>query len=428
MKKYVLIVVALFLCLSMLACDKQPVPPETSGIGEVNGSIEPSDTGDVNKTASKLEDGGWVGTRSFSTSSVFTEDGYYYIMDGSLFFLDVSNGINIPLCNKIGCKHIDMGYESGNPLSCEALITNGNIAGFYDGHLYFARYEEEGYVLYRRNADGTGEERLLVLCEEYVAAQKAVDFPAFFMGDGYLYYQANIISVSVPQPGVEAGEISEVVIMQLDLRTMKEATVISFVAESSISLTAHRRDALIYIDQYFDPEYYTLDIFDPKRDELTQESIYKVYFMDVSTGEKTLIMEKPWADNFGIILISGDTMLYRIREGEEYITYSRDLKTGEDKQLYNGDIAYLNEDYCFTFILEGETEKYTLMNLKTGQLLPTAYQAITLYLHDIGDKGIILIRRVTQDDSSRVRIYSYIAFADLADGLQEEDFVDFYTK
>ena len=122
-------------------------------------------------------------------------------------------------------------------------------------------------------------------------------------------------------------------------------------------------------------------------------------------------------------------MVYRQEEDGQMTLRSLNMDTREDILLFAGDFYYINEDFCFRVDVDGDSEKLVLVDMKTLQPLPTAYQDLFMYPDDIGPEGLIMVRRVRPEGSSRnLRIHSYVSFADLEDGLQEEDFADFYIK
>ena len=417
MRKALLIFVALLLCLSMLACDTHPVPPETSGMGETTGTIAPS--------GPDTQSSGWGNASSHD--GVFSDEGYYYLSEHQcLCFLDVANGINVVLCSKVGCPHDNSTEdENGEQVFCEAYII-GELQFFWEGKIYYTTEDDYGLFLYRRNADGTAEERVMQLCAEYMDPDQSLHLSACYFLDGIMYYQVDTSSIGFEGTHINY-EIQNKLLMRLDLQTGREEEVYSDSSEAVPGVLGIREDGLIYSVLLIDPEYFDLPLGDPKREEYYKDSRQQIIYLDVRFGKKQLIMEKHFSETLGVQNVSGETLLYSIKEDDQQVLRSLNLTTGEDTLLLARDIVYINDCFCFTY--EGEDEKLTLMDMQTSQLLPTAYQDITLYPKDIGEKGMIMVRYLkTEGNASRTRIYSYVAFADLKDGLQEEDFVDFFVR
>ena len=392
MKKYILILVTMLLCLSMLACDANPVPPETGG--------------------TENQSNGWA------TASEKDHD--------CLCFLDVENGINVVLCAKVGCPHDNSQFDiNGEPIYCEAYIL-GELQFFWEGKLYYTTENDYGIFLYRRKSDGTAEEQVMQLCVDYTNPEQALNLSSCYFVDGVMYYQVNVSSIE--QIGSHVNyEIQDKLLMRLDLQTKKEECIMTTKTDASQTIFGLHRESLLYSVLLINPEFFDLPLSDPKRDEYYADSSRQIIRFDIVTGKEEILMQKHFSETLSVREVSGDTLLYNVREDGRMVARSLNLTTGEDTLLHEREIVPLNENFAFAYEGEGEGEILWLMNRKTGELLPTAYQDLFMYPGDIGQEGMILVRRVRPEGSSRnKRIYAYVTFASLADGLQEEDFVDFF--
>lgn len=421
MKKYVLTMVALLLCLSMLACDVKPSLSETGGTA----GADPSD-------------GSWAGVDSGS-DGIFSDDGYYYLTkDNCLCFLDVNNGINVVLCAKVGCPHDNSQFDAnGETIYCEAYIP-GELQCIWEGKVYYTIENDKGIFLHRRSADGSAEELVAQLCKERMDQDHAVTLSSMQFHEGIFYYQVNVQGISFgfnETLGMDTiiYDIEEKLLMRMDLRDRKEVCISATKGNTTPVLLGLHQEKLLYYLLIIDPAYYEIEKDDPnrqeKRDKYYAESSRQIILLDLASGEETVLIEKQFAEYFSVLDVSGDTLLYSVYEGGEPFMHSLNLATGKDTALREGEFHYINEDYCFRFEGEIENEKIVLVDMKTGQAMPTAYQDILIYPTAIGEDGVIMVRRVKPKGSSRTKsIHAYISFADLKDGLQETDFVDFFVE
>ena len=347
---------------------------------------------------------------------IFVDEGYYYTSPRKLlYFLDVYNGINVCLCSKIGCSH-----ES----DCEANI-EGFLVCYWDGHIYYTKTDNYGCHLYRRNADGTGEQYIMQLCKEYTEAKKVVGSPSTYYIDGIIYYNSQISSVSSTDSGnLTSGEFE--VLRRVDLRTNTEEEILSYPVGQAMAIKAARGDGILCLRYQF-----------PSRDEENYEELlskvkYELVQLDVTSGHMEVLMEKTRAEGFAIKTVIGNTVIYEIMENGHNVVRSLNLETGKD--TYHYAMGYLhtviNEDYGFRLAGDSvENQQYLLIDMKTGMDMPTEFQGQTLTVKNVSSKGMILARAVrNQDGSGFKRILSYVTYESLKDGLQAEDAIDFFIS
>ena len=440
-KRYLTLLLAILLAVLLLACDTHPMPPETGGTNATTGTEEPGGNDATTGTEEPLvpdpENSKWSFVQG-SNTGVFTDEGYFYLDSNScIHFLDTSNGIDVVPCAKIGCSHDNSQLDSkGEPIICEAHLLGGKLQFFWEDKLYYTIETDYGIFLYRRNADGTGDEEVTQLGEQYMDQDHAVYLNSMYFVDGILYYNVDVKSIIIDfenDPNHVLYDIVDINLMRMDLRNKKEECILSSEHASEQGVIAIRKNSLIYSFLVIDPEYYKIPKDDPdrleKRNEYLAKSTTQFILLDLASGEKTVFLEKHFSEVFEIQRISENTMVYRQEEDGQMTLRSLNMDTGEDILLLAGDFYYINEDFCFHVEVDGESEKLVLVDMKTLQPLPTAYQELFMYPDDIGPDGLIMVRRVRPEGSSRnLRIHSYVSFADLEDGLQEEDFADFYTR
>ena len=160
------------------------------------------------------------GSASILREGAISDTGYYYLNSRRLlYYVDFESGVNVCLCSKAGCTHDGDGCEAEIPNNSGILST----MFFYNGGIYFTNIDEYGWVLYRRNADGTGESKIATLCEKYMKEDPEIEVNAFCftVADNYVYYYAEI-RVVVREENVNTYQNKLTALLRLDLRTGKE--------------------------------------------------------------------------------------------------------------------------------------------------------------------------------------------------------------
>lgn len=98
MKITLLIAVALLLCLSLLACNKNPTPSQPNGTSSIVQVQKPDN----------LPAFGWITCSDTSSEQIaFMESGFFFTRNQCLYYLDTATGYSVALCSKPGCLHGD---------------------------------------------------------------------------------------------------------------------------------------------------------------------------------------------------------------------------------------------------------------------------------------------------------------------------------
>ena len=352
---------------------------------------------------------------------VFTGEGYYYTDSFTyLYFLDVNNGVNVCLCSKIGCKH---NTDRSNPEEhCEADL-RGELVCYWNGGIYYTKTDNYGCHLYRRNADGTGEQHIIQLSREYTEAQMEVGSPNTRYVDGYIYYTSTIYAVTA----TEDGSISDAalqVLKRIDLRTGKEEEILSYPADQAMKIAAVRPDALLCL------RYQYPSVDEENYEELLSQVKFELVRLDLATGQIHVIMEKAWEEGLTVRYIAGNTVIYDTEENGQSVVRSLDLNTGKDTFLYAMEyLNIINGDFGIRMTGDSlENMEYFLVDLKTGKDLPTEFKGQRLSVESVSDEGVVIMRMIrTEGSSLSTRILTYFTLESLRDGLQEEDAIDFYV-
>ena len=348
-----------------------------------------------------------------------SDTGYYYINNQNLLqYVDFESGVNVCLCSKAGCPH-------GASEECEALITlnSGMLSTmfFYNGGIYFTSVDEYGWVLYRRNADGTGQSKVATLCEKYMKEDPEIEVNAFWftVAGNYVYYYAEI-RVVVMEENISTYQTKLNALLRLDLRTGKEEILAeNYEKNKSFYLVAVRNDSAIYA-LYSTPDVeYDAENFDA----LLNQSPVQILQWSAETGESKVLVEKTRKE-------IGNSVTYQ--GGKFYCTpgdnmYSIDLETGALTQVVkNGTLIVWGADLGYLYDTKARTRQ--LKNLNTGELLPNAYEAYLLQVKCYSDDMLIMTYLIDKEGGAKDGYYMFVKLESLADGLQKEDAAEFYVR
>ena len=428
-KSILCILLAVTLLLSLSACVQNPdattaFPSET---GSGTATTAPVATNAPEGVKVDLNDGWTVG---FVNSGSFSDVGYYYLSDSFLYFMDTENGNSVILCSKAGCKH-DNAEDWDEIFACEAYIQTqtATVFFYYDGHIYYDKFEQDNpnaIHLYRRNADGTGEEKVATLCEELFSQTSEVVPGPYIIADGMMYYTASINGISESEP--HNFEIQQIggLLMRLDLKTGKEEEILRM-KDVYIQLFAARKDALIFYTQELLPPDEMVGSYGEKMKDFPA----RLQIWRESSGKAELIFEKTCEECWTMLNIYGGKLYYFGRNDFARL-YTYDFSTGEQATPdLPGLSGIINDDYWYA---HGELNT-TIYDFRTGKPVPGDFADWKVYIPEVGEKGFVaelkLITGITPDGKKGIverEIYGYIPFAAMEDGLQKEDIRIIYEK
>lgn len=426
-RKYLSALLLLFMLMSLFGCRTDPqvstqVPQSTAGTtqGSTQGSTE-TDIGEnldpaiLAELKIDLTDSKWI---QFSTApspaGVFGEGGYFYAQDSAfLTYADLSNGISVTLCSKAGCKH-------GNALTaperreCDAHLNYVIFKMFFwDGHIYYVLQDDGpgGIDLYRRNMDGTGEEKVADLGEHYNDRNTGVNITQFIQAGNGLYYRVDVERI--------VGGVHETIqcdLMRLDLDTHKNEVIAKF-TDKYPHLVAAQSDALLY---YTVDEEQEMDVMDPDYWEMVDNLKTSLRIWDRPTQKNAVLHEGTYRD-FKPVGIRDGEILYS--DNNVYCTYNLTTETQTTAKIQSEAVL---------------DDRFALMNAryfcdaKTGEPLDNGIQDFLIYVYNAGEEGVILKRGhviyVNGDPQFDYTIHSYVTYADLEDGLQEADCLDLWRE
>lgn len=151
MKRFLAAALAAILTLSLAACgDNSSTSPQSAGLpraGSNDGMLETDFQKNMHQ--STLEEYGFYICE--------TGDGYYFLFNCFVYFMEKETGASTILCGKPDCAH--------NDETCNAFVSDASFLTYYNGRLYWSQddyVQENGSIvckgerLYSMELDGTG--------------------------------------------------------------------------------------------------------------------------------------------------------------------------------------------------------------------------------------------------------------------------------
>ena len=154
-------------CLLFISCKNTPteiVPTEKATAETVPTQLQGKDesvyTAEFDPETDFDNSLGW--TFSSGRNIIETADAFYLLpLSSYIYYGDKATGEYAPLCAKPECLHDE---EEFNP-SCNAFVGRLSLlsVNYYNGKLYYAKYTNPDYTLYRMDLDGSNHEAVLQL-------------------------------------------------------------------------------------------------------------------------------------------------------------------------------------------------------------------------------------------------------------------------
>lgn len=434
LKQLLAILLVLLTVLSVAACAQDPgVTAAPGGDDSIGGDTAPTASGDsVSATTEPIVldidlTQPWHKQINMSMDSdqhgAFSDVGYYYTKGGMLSFMDTANGISVLLCHNAGCEHDDD--------DCDAYIRMCRVM-FYSGeHIYYNELipsDPAGIHIYRRNADGTGEEKVTTLGQEYVTENTSVYVGEYLAIENAVYFTAYISQSIKHEDGSIEMKDGDMILVRLDLETGKQEEL-GWFADTQLRLVGCREDALLY---------YTLqlptndDIFSDEYAEQQRKMPARLQVWSGSAGGSVTLLDKPF-EEFSYLKGLHDGKLLYSKEGI-HETWGYDLGTGVDA-VYDLEPSsvLVNENYIED---SSEVDYYEqvyskLLDLRTGKHIASEYDDADISVRNVTDRGMIIeinyvgipcLNDLGQLTTPRLRdILAYVSFDAIEDGLQESD-------
>ena len=428
-RRWMCVMLIALMLLSLAACGDKPQTPGATFTPSVGGDPTlPSGTTTAAPPSGEvdirlLEEEGWI-NYNYGFSQVpmaFADDGIYYTnSSGFLRYFDKITGVSLTLCQRTGCLH----EEEEDPEKreeCEAIIGHPKIFFFWNGGIYFDVSTSHGQELYRREADGTAEQKVAEICADYRGADLSCNIYDTLFVEGSLYYRVNV-NKRETENGVTTTLSTDNVLLHLDLASGEERELLRMKEEEgSFSLLAGHKDAVLIK---------TTAKYDPAEGGI--EALYNAQvsirlFSPKSETPKILLQATHRELGHTVYLSGGELYSGPI---DTDAGRALNLLTGEQREYtMPGDHIY--GDYYKTVTqVDEQTRHWTVYNAQTGQSFENVLKDIWCSSTTISDADGAVFELMFRDEESGKTTYSYcyVAFEDITDGLQKEDFVEIISR
>jgi predicted small lipoprotein YifL len=427
MKTVLSILLAITLLLSIAGCVQNPsvttVTPENNNASTTIDATTSSAVLDIDLA------GNWVKPDVYwSERGSLSDLGYYHFSDtGLLTFTDTTNAISVTLCHKTACSH------SGKDLECcEATALATQFFFYHEGYIYFDKYiVENPYAvhLFRRKADGTGEEKVAVLGEAYFSANTSVSVGQCLAAGDFLYITLGIMESIRQEDGsflvMERGSV----LSMLNLRTGKQQEIAQY-QNTFIQLLGAREDTLLFYTQDTLPSE---EIGKPDYYEKTESLPARLQVWSEQSG-CVILFEKANKDCYWIEGLQGGKLHYYSKEK----SYAYDLITGECAETgLPLASSIVSEDFFFAAPGNLENREFgRFLDAGTGQNIVSKFDDANLLVRKKSSVGCIvtiLYYRdpiLNNDGTANIsrKIDAYVTFESMKDGLQKEDILIIYEE
>lgn len=427
MKTVLSILLAITLLLSIAGCVQNPsvttVTPENNNASTTIDATTSSAVLDIDLA------GNWVKPDVYwSERGSLSDLGYYHFSDtGLLTFTDTTNAISVTLCHKTACSH------SGKDLECcEATALATQFFFYHEGYIYFDKYiVENPYAvhLFRRKADGTGEEKVAVLGEAYFSANTSVSVGQCLAAGDFLYITLGIMESIRQEDGsflvMERGSV----LSMLNLRTGKQQEIAQY-QNTFIQLLGAREDTLLFYTQDTLPSE---EIGKPDYYEKTESLPARLQVWSEQSG-CVILFEKANKDCYWIEGLQGGKLHYYSKEK----SYAYDLITGECAETgLPLASSIVSEDFFFAAPGNLENREFgRFLDAGTGQNIVSKFDDANLLVRKKSSVGCIVTifyyrdPILNNDGTANIsrKIDAYVTFESMKDGLQKEDILIIYEE
>lgn len=358
-------------------------------------------------------------------NGAFSEDGYYYLSAGGfLHFLDIEGGLSVCLCSKTACLH-EKEEDVFKQEECEAKLsgfTSLTPVFYWKDGLFYVLSDAYGTHLYRRNADGSGLSKVSTLGARYAQEKKDVELFSFAVAAGCLYYDAEVKGIIRDETGAGIVQRELCYIGRVDLQTGKDEVLCSD-AENFLALYAAAEDAAL-VFSYGEPD---LAYEDPGYREAVLEEPCRLLCWNGTDGKLTQVFEKTLRKCQTVTMVDRGMLFYKSSGEEGGATYSYDLRTGKEALVSSAALRHIHGRFALQM---GKDGTWQLREVPSGRLLPIELGNDFLSVGAVSEKGFILERGLKEDNSNRItaRVFCYVTYEALEDGLQEADLTPFYRR
>jgi len=360
---------------------------------------------------------------AYNQRGAFSDKGYYFLASGFLRFVDTASGVSVCLCSKAGCLH-DQEPDHRKSESCEARLIGSTMLTplfFCNDNLYYILRDQYGSHLYRRDATGANLETVATLGEKYIEDQQDVTVYAYAVADGFLYYSADVDGSVRTGDGRNMVQWISNYLGRLDLQTGKEEILLDK-SDVYITLCAVKgNEALFHTAGIPDAAY-----DDPNYRQLRLKMPAKLQHWDGTKGHVRTLFEKTVQEFPGVNIVDNDKLYYTSSSESASGVYTYDLHTNKLEAVQLDSLRHMGNGYALR--RDTDKEQWQLYDLNTKKELFNALSNEGFVVMTISDEGFAIKRTVEDDNTGDQQLYSYVKYVSLADGLQEQDLMDFYSQ
>jgi hypothetical protein len=289
---------------------------------------------------------------------VETEDGFYYMINGFLYFYDFNAKEDVVVCNKPNCKHEEWISSTPDEQRCNAYTSSWGSGFVCDDQLYILAMSEDSssvLELTRSNLDRSGQE---------VIAEIASDFSTIFaVKDHAMYLTNTVILLEENDEGipVSTGE-SDTGLLSIDLQSGN----VREVGERKTGYSGELRmlgtvGDKIYLAYYYSEEYIDSTYIAEDRSVFHSQ----LYAFDVNTGIYEPVDFDLDEDMLPYSVADNKLFTQKSAEGSSFDMHAWNLETGESKFVataqnihgyFDGQLIYQADDlyYCYD-VNKGDT-------------------------------------------------------------------------
>lgn len=358
----------------------------------------------------------WVHVSSDVRRGALSDQGYYYLQNNHvLSFADFASGTTVALCARVGCSH-DSETCDGYLQTCDAMF-------FGNAHLY---YIVNG-VLYQRSATGSNLQEVGTLGLSYIQEGNSVAVKQYALLGEHLYYMASITGTVQNDDGVYVTSQVAQCIGRVNLSNGNDEILLENQTKdiSITTLCAVKKNSVLVYER----GQITLDREDPGYVEAGKTVPITLKELDLQTGETREVFKKSTQECGSVFMVFEGKVYYKAL-GDGSI-YARDLTTGEENLFYTTNFPTLLGG---GYILDrgSDSVEPSLISFSTQTELPYELNCPgPPAVRAMSEKGFVCeisyVEDVDEENERYTKIYYFVPYETLMDGLQEMDLKQLYV-
>lgn len=184
MKKIIILVLAISMLL-FTSCNKYEIPDSTKA--------DSNSFPDYQYNQEKVQG------HSGATKIAVADNGYYHIINNTLYFYNISSDINLPMCSKSKCEHNSKdcdAYVKGTDTRTGTFECNcmGEKVMYYNNHIYCVEVtKDRDYYLYQYDSSFNNKTKVARLASVKDDNTSVTGAQVCMISNGYLYFYITYI-------------------------------------------------------------------------------------------------------------------------------------------------------------------------------------------------------------------------------------------